>query len=38
MKRYAVNKQKSAKGFRKAQGRTKAANMVAPPMRGGWRL
>lgn len=37
VKRFAVNKRKSAKKFRRNSGRTKMANMTAP-MRGGIRL
>lgn len=37
MKRYGVNKRKSAKTFRRHSRRTKSAN-VHTPMRGGWRL
>lgn len=36
MKRFTVNKSKSAKTFRNKTRRTKAANLM--PMRGGWRL
>lgn len=36
MRRYPVNKSKSAKQFRRNVGRTKAANVN--PMRGGYRL
>lgn len=38
MKRFAVNKHKSAKVFKKHIGRTKSPNMRAAPMRGGIRL
>lgn len=38
MKRFAVNKSKSAHKFRNNVHRTKAANVAAAPMRGGWRL
>lgn len=38
MKRFAVNKAKSARTFRKNVSHTKAANVGAGPMRGGWRL
>lgn len=38
MARYAVNKGRSAKKFRKNVSRTKSLNMRATPMRGGWRL
>lgn len=38
MHRRHVNKHKSAKSFRKQAGRTKAANVAPPPMRGGIRL
>ncbi|WNK14423.1 MAG: hypothetical protein [Microvirus sp.] len=37
MKRFAVNKHKSARKFRKQVSRTKAAN-VGGLARGGWRL
>lgn len=37
-KRYGVNKGSSARSFRNNTGRTKAPNMRAVPMRGGWRL
>lgn len=37
VKRYGVNKRRSAKKFRRHAGRTKAANMKGP-MRGGIRL
>lgn len=37
-KRYGVNKSKSAGKFRHNIGRTKAPNVRAMPMRGGWRL
>lgn len=37
-RRMGVNKQRSARRFRKHLRRTKAANMAAGPMRGGWRL
>lgn len=38
MKRYAVNKSKSAHKFKSQVGKTKAINMRAAPMRGGIRL
>lgn len=38
MKRMNVNKSKSAGNFRAKSGRTKAANVAPPPMRGGYRL
>lgn len=38
MKRSPVNKNKSAKTFRKQVGHTKGANMHNAPMRGGYRL
>lgn len=38
MKRFSVNKGRSAKKFRKQISRTKAPNVQAGPMRGGWRL
>ena len=38
MKRYAMNKRRSAHGFKKMVRKTKAANVRANPMRGGWRL
>lgn len=37
-KRYGVNKGHSARQFRNNTRHTKAANMRAVPMRGGWRL
>ena len=36
--RHPVNKRRSARRFRKQAGRTKAANMRGPMMRGGTRL
>lgn len=38
LRRSHVNKKHSARKFRKASARTKAANMQTTPMRGGWRL
>lgn len=38
MRRFPVNKAKSAKSFRRNVSRTKAANVKAGPMRGGIRL
>ena len=38
LSRYSVNKNRSAQKFRKASGKTKAANIKVTPMRGGWRL
>ena len=38
VKRFAVNKKRSARKFRKSVSRTKGANMARAPMRGGWRL
>lgn len=38
MKRFPVNKSKSARSFRKSVGRTKRINVTAGPMRGGIRL
>lgn len=38
MSRHSVNKAKSARNFRSKSGRTKAANIAPPPMRGGYRL
>lgn len=38
MRRYSVNKSKSAKKFRKQVSKTKVANLRSNPMRGGWRL
>lgn len=38
MRRSKVNKKASAKSFRNATQRTKAANVAPPPQRGGWRL
>lgn len=37
-KRYGVNKHRSARKFRHQAGHTKAQNIIAAPMRGGWRL
>lgn len=36
--RKHVNKKHSARTFRKATSRTRAANMQQAPQRGGWRL
>lgn len=36
--RQRVNKAKSVKKFRRQAATTKAANVAAGPMRGGWRL
>lgn len=38
VKRGSVNKHRSAHQFKRGQQRTKAVNMRATPMRGGWRL
>ena len=38
LKRKAVSKHGSAKKFRRNVSKTKAPNMVPPPMRGGYRL
>ena len=38
MKRYPVNKRRSAAQFRSKSERTKAINLAGPPMRGGSRL
>jgi hypothetical protein len=38
MKRYAVNKRRSAKKFGRNSRTVAAANMAGTPMRGGWRL
>lgn len=38
MKRFPVNKQRSASQFKRNVGTTKAANMRGAPMRGGIRL
>lgn len=38
VKRFKVNKSKSASKFRKHVSHTKAANVASGPMRGGWRL
>lgn len=38
MKRFPVNKAKSARSFRHQVGKTKAINMRGAPMRGGIRL
>lgn len=38
LSRSHVNKRHSARKFRRASARTKAANIQASPQRGGWRL
>lgn len=38
MRRSRVNKRRSARQFRRATTRTKAANISPAPQRGGWRL
>ena len=38
MKRFAVNKQRSARQFKRNVGKTKYANVKPGPMRGGIRL
>jgi hypothetical protein len=38
MKRYPVNKMRSAKKFQRNTRTVAAANMQKEPMRGGWRL
>lgn len=38
MRRSRVNKRSSARRFRRATTRTKAANIAPAPQRGGWRL
>lgn len=38
VRRYGVNKRKSARRFRKNARRTKGANMAPPPQRGGYRF
>lgn len=38
MRRSYVNKRASARKFRRATTRTKAANIAPSPQRGGWRL
>lgn len=38
MRRFHVNKGHSARKFRSHSSKTKAANIAAAPMRGGWRL
>lgn len=38
LSRNHVNKGSSARKFRSNVGRTKAANVAPPPMRGGWRM
>lgn len=38
MKRFKVNKAKSAGQFKRNVRNTKAANVQQGPMRGGWRL
>lgn len=37
-RRHRVDKKESSKAFNRAAGRTKAPNVAAAPMRGGWRL
>ncbi len=38
MRRMRVNKYRSAKQFKRGVKRTKAPNLRANPMRGGWRM
>ncbi|WNK14499.1 MAG: hypothetical protein [Microvirus sp.] len=38
MKRYSVNKRRSARNFRRSTSRTKMPNISPAPQRGGWRL
>lgn len=38
MRRFSVNKGKSARKFRSNVGRTKRINVAPPPMRGGYRI
>lgn len=38
MKRYSVNKQRSAQSFKRDIRKTKAANVAPPPNRGGYRF
>ncbi len=38
VKRYTVNKRRSASKFRRNAGRSKVINVHATPMRGGYRL
>ena len=38
MYRKPVNKYRAARSFKKSARKTKAANLRANPMRGGWRL
>lgn len=38
MRRFAVNKGRSARKFRSKIGRTKRVNVAPPPMRGGFRI
>lgn len=38
MRRFSVNKKRSARKFKRNISRTKMANMDIRPMRGGWRL
>lgn len=38
MRRYSVNKRRSARKFRRNVGRTRRVNVKPQPMRGGWRL
>lgn len=38
MRRLKVNKNRSARKFRRETQRTKSANIAPAPQRGGWRL
>lgn len=38
LKRYGVNKGRSSGKFRKQASKSKLPNVIAAPMRGGWRL
>lgn len=38
MRRYKVNKSRSARKFRSNAGHTKRMNVAPPPMRGGFRI
>lgn len=38
VKRFGVNKRRSAGKFRGQSSRSKAPNVINSPMRGGWRL
>lgn len=38
MDRFPVSKYASARSFERYAGHTRRINVMAPPMRGGWRL